>query len=329
LLDSSPNGALCWPSGEHRLRDLGVLQIGVGEADRVAGEIDLDPVVPPFERGAFEADAGAAEAGAVIVIVAALRSTKATVIGLDHAARLEGEVAGRVGDGRAPGELRRLGRARFDGLEAALVELRLLLELGIARLELRMRASIALSRSSTGSPVGRGRGEGRARHPGPASRLGIRRFGRGQVLALLGEGGRGEGEGEAPARSRKRMSVSVYEIWGGRLALGVFEDLVEQAAVVEVVGLRLLPAAEIAVDREQLHVREARLVLGRDLRVARPVIILGDDLLRLGRVEIFEIGLGDRRVPLRSTTLSTTATGGSARIETDGTTMSNLPGRAR
>ena len=40
-------------------------------ADRVAGEIGFDPVVELLERRALEADPGAAEAGAIVIVVAA------------------------------------------------------------------------------------------------------------------------------------------------------------------------------------------------------------------------------------------------------------------
>ena len=67
-------------------------------------------------------------------------------------------------------------------------------------------------------------------------------------------------------------------------------------------------------------------ILRRHRRVARPVIMAGDDLLRLGRVEEAQIGLGDRggAVPLAHCRRRS-ATGGSARIESDGATISNLP----
>ena len=92
------------------------------------------------------------------------------------------------------------------------------------------------------------------------------------------------------------------------------------------VGLRLGPAAERLVDRDQPDLREARRDRpDRRLGLARPVEVLGDDLLGRRRVEEVEIGLGHLAGACacrRSS--STSATGGSARIEIDGTTISNL-----
>ena len=52
--------------GQYGLRDLGILQIDVREVDGIGGEVDLDAIIPPFERRAFKADAGAAEAGTLL-----------------------------------------------------------------------------------------------------------------------------------------------------------------------------------------------------------------------------------------------------------------------
>ncbi|MPL67344.1 hypothetical protein SDC9_13035 [bioreactor metagenome] len=71
-------------------------------------------------------------------------------------------------------------------------------------------------------------------------------------------------------------------------------DLVEGAAVAEVLGLRLGPAAEI-LDRHQMQRLEARGILGRGLRaVPGAVEVLERQRLRLGAVEVFEIGIGQR-----------------------------------
>ena len=70
-------------------------------------------------------------------------------------------------------------------------------------------------------------------------------------------------------------------------------DLVEHAAVGEVRLLRLGPAAEHLVDREQRDLRELRRVLRGDLVVDRPVEVLRRDLLAVGRIEVLEVGLGD------------------------------------
>ena len=69
-------------------------------------------------------------------------------------------------------------------------------------------------------------------------------------------------------------------------------DLVEHAAVGEMGGLRLGPAAEIAVDRGKRDGRETgRLYLARISRIARTIEILRLDLLRLRRIEEFQEGL--------------------------------------
>ncbi len=105
-------------------------------------------------------------------------------------------------------------------------------------------------------------------------------------------------------------------------------DLVEDAAVGEVRLLGLRPAAEDLVDREQLQPAGTRTgALASACWRARPVVVLRGDRLALGRVEELEVGLGDARAcPCLSTTLSTTATGGSARMLSDGTTISTLSG---
>ena len=103
-------------------------------------------------------------------------------------------------------------------------------------------------------------------------------------------------------------------------------DLIEHAAVGEVRLLRLLPAAEDLVDREELHLREAcRRTSPRPSRRAG-----GSGASRRSPGLPASRGTAGRprptaRVPFLSTTLSTTATGGSARMLSDGTTISTLP----
>src|SRR5262249_2417577 len=70
-------------------------------------------------------------------------------------------------------------------------------------------------------------------------------------------------------------------------------DLVERAAVGEMRRLRLLPAAERLVDREHRKLREPARVFRGYARVARAIAVLRGDFLALGRVEIFEVRLGD------------------------------------
>ena len=71
-------------------------------------------------------------------------------------------------------------------------------------------------------------------------------------------------------------------------------DLVEDAAVAEVLGLHLRPAAEVG-DRDQVELREAgdvRRVGGAGVPGA--VEVLERDRLALGAVEVVEVGLGRR-----------------------------------
>src|SRR3546814_13380024 len=77
--------------------------------------------------------------------------------------------------------------------------------------------------------------------------------------------------------------------WGS--ALGALENLVEQAAVGEVRCLGTRPTAEVAVDRKHLELRKILGVFRRHLRIARAVIIPGDDFLGFRRVEELQIGL--------------------------------------
>ena len=122
--------------GDQQVLDPGKLEVGVGEAHLVAGEIHLDPVVEHLHRSAVEPDPGSAEGGSVIIVVAARPLVEDSVIGLDHASRLEGEVALVVGKGGRETELDLPGLAFFCGLDPGLGGGRLLLELGVAGLEL-------------------------------------------------------------------------------------------------------------------------------------------------------------------------------------------------
>ena len=80
-------------------------------------------------------------------------------------------------------------------------------------------------------------------------------------------------------------------------------------------GLRLGPAAEYRIDRHQRDLGELRRIFRRDGRIARAVEVLRRDLLRLGLNRgTSEYSSATPRVPRRSTILSTTLTGGSARM---------------
>src|SRR3546814_18308625 len=78
-----------------------------------------------------------------------------------------------------------------------------------------------------------------------------------------------------------------------RLSFRLGENLVEHAAVVEEALLRRLPAAELVIDGDEVHLRELRSIFCLGFRADRTVVILADDVLRLGRVALFEIGFGE------------------------------------
>ena len=105
--------------------------------------------------------------------------------------------------------------------------------------------------------------------------------------------GDGEAERQPEARDNARLPEPSGTLEDGRPCLVAGPvDLVEHAAVAEVGGLRLLPAAE-AVDAEELDLGEARHVLGGgQLGLARTIEVLGGQRLALGRVEELEVGLG-------------------------------------
>ena len=98
-------------------------------------------------------------------------------------------------------------------------------------------------------------------------------------------------EGEAEARQRRGMAEGRRARSAGSLR-GV--DLVEDAAVAEVLGLHLGPAAEVG-DRDEVELGEAGDV-GRIGRAGVPgaVEVLQRDRLALGAVETVEVGLGRR-----------------------------------
>src|SRR5664280_3183589 len=82
------------------------------------------------------------------------------------------------------------------------------------------------------------------------------------------------------------------ELRAAALFLRGGEDLVVDAAVVEMLLLRPGPTAEKFVDREGRDLREALRVPGQQRRRARPQLVPGRDLLRLVAPEELEVGLG-------------------------------------
>lgn len=101
-------------------------------------------------------------------------------------------------------------------------------------------------------------------------------------------------------------------------------DLVEHATVIEEFRLSSLPAAEVFVDSDKVQLGKLLCVFGRDLFITRAVEIFGSNFLSGRAVQVFEVRFSDLAIALLSAFLSTTATGGSARIDSEGTTMSNL-----
>ena len=94
-------------------------------------------------------------------------------------------------------------------------------------------------------------------------------------------------------------------------------DLINYPLVIEVFVLGVLPTSEQLVDGEQLR-------SGRGQRGSpRAVVLEGGDPLAFFAVQELQACSATARVACLSTFLSTSATGGSARMLTDGTTISN------
>lgn len=97
-----------------------------------------------------------------------------------------------------------------------------------------------------------------------------------------------------------------------------FHDLVIAAAIGEVGFLSLCPATKLVLNGKQLHCRKGAGEFLRNFSITRTVVVLCSDSLAFWRVEVFQISVGDFTRPLSSTTLSTTDTVGSARIDSLG-----------
>ena len=69
-------------------------------------------------------------------------------------------------------------------------------------------------------------------------------------------------------------------------------DRVEYAAVADEFLANVIPVLADVGHREEPNRRKCCPVLLEDLLVARTVVVLGDDLLRLVRIEEFQIGFG-------------------------------------
>src|SRR3546814_2128625 len=90
-------------------------------------------------------------------------------------------------------------------------------------------------------------------------------------------------------RDRAHAVVCRGRAWPSALSLRFREDAVEYPAVGEEALLRRLPAAKILVDGHQLQLGKLRGIFRRRRGIVGAVMIPPDDVLRLGRVEIFEI----------------------------------------
>src|SRR5438046_6601808 len=76
-------------------------------------------------------------------------------------------------------------------------------------------------------------------------------------------------------------------------ARSILVDLVENAAFAEVFLLRLGPAAENVVDREQFDLCERILIFLRDLRITRTVGIACGNFLTFPGIPVLQVSLGD------------------------------------
>src|SRR6185436_7992600 len=73
-------------------------------------------------------------------------------------------------------------------------------------------------------------------------------------------------------------------------------DLIEHAAIVELLGLSRGPAAKTLLDREQFQLGELLALFRRDeLADGGAVVVLRGKLLTLRRVKVFQVRLGDGR----------------------------------
>src|SRR3546814_16837943 len=97
-------------------------------------------------------------------------------------------------------------------------------------------------------------------------------------------------------RDRAHAVVCRGRAWPSALSLRFREDAVEYPAVGEEALLRRLPAAKILVDGHQLQLGKLRGIFRRRRGLVGAVMIPTADVLRLGRVEIFEIRSEERRV---------------------------------
>src|SRR3954452_9316842 len=97
-----------------------------------------------------------------------------------------------------------------------------------------------------------------------------------------------------PGKVLRRPAAALTKPPAPPSARSILVDLVENAAFAEVFLLRLGPAAENVVDREQFDLREGRLVFRGDLGIARTIGIACGNFLTFLGIPVFEIGFRDR-----------------------------------
>src|SRR5450755_2407981 len=90
------------------------------------------------------------------------------------------------------------------------------------------------------------------------------------------------------------FGASRYRFAGKRLFRLILVNLIEDAALAEMLLLRLGPAAEDVIDREQLDFGEGLFVFLRDLLITWSIGIACGNFLTFPRIPVFQVGLGHR-----------------------------------
>ena len=129
-------GRLVLADRERQLVADRILHIGIEQIDGAFDELRFEPPFEFGEGGAFEAEAGAANIGAVVEVISATAAVIAGIVELEGAARLEGEIAVDVSKGRGRSGLHGGGSADLHILDAGFDFAVVGLEFGVARFEL-------------------------------------------------------------------------------------------------------------------------------------------------------------------------------------------------
>lgn len=95
-------------------------------------------------------------------------------------------------------------------------------------------------------------------------------------------------------RSTKIFWLFRYVAGSPRQILFARINLVEAAAVGEMLLLRLAPAAKNFIDGHQLQLGELLAVLAGNRRIAGPVVMPGGNSLALFGIQVVEVGLSSR-----------------------------------